>query len=66
MQKNPRGMAVIINNMTFQRSANADNREGSDVDATSLEQLFQKFFFETLVVNDQTADVRSIFRVLYI
>lgn len=55
MNKNPRGVAVIINNREFLRSSGMQNypRNGTDVDRDKLKSLFQKLLFDVRVYDNQ-------------
>lgn len=46
------GIAVVINNIEFQRDLNLPDRKGSDVDASSLFQRFQELGFDSDLLND--------------
>ena len=57
MKRNPRGLAVIINNMNFSpnikyTTKSLDRREGSEEDVRKLEKLFNDLFFEVYVHED--------------
>ena len=57
MRSNPyKGKAFIINNKIFKASSGMEKypRNGTDVDAEELYQLFQSFGFETKVYHNQT------------
>ncbi|RMX57946.1 hypothetical protein pdam_00024050 [Pocillopora damicornis] len=50
MNKNPRGLCVIVNNVDFQ---NKDlNRPGADIDERSLQLLFKTLLFEVIIRRD--------------
>ena len=52
MNKNPRGLCVIVNNVDFQ---NKDlNRPGADIDERSLQLLFKTLLFEVIIRRDLT------------
>ncbi|XP_066029289.1 uncharacterized protein [Pocillopora verrucosa] len=52
MNKNPRGLCVIVNNVDFQ---NKDlNRPGADKDERSLQLLFKTLLFEVIIRRDLT------------
>ncbi|VDI40418.1 caspase 7 [Mytilus galloprovincialis] len=48
------GIAVIINNIIFDKRLNLGDRKGSDVDASSLLQRFLEFGFDSDLLNDVT------------
>ncbi|XP_076097346.1 caspase-3-like [Mytilus galloprovincialis] len=50
------GIAVVINNITFNPKLKLGDREGSDVDASSLFQRFMELGFDTDMLNDVTKD----------
>ncbi|XP_046575682.1 caspase-3-like isoform X2 [Haliotis rubra] len=61
MQKNPRGRLLIINNVNFSSARNKkqlplDDRQGSDVDATSVDMLFEKLSFKTVTKTNLTKE----------
>lgn len=61
----PRGIAVIINNKTFQEKTRQTSRGGTDLDRDALKKLFQKLLFKVEVHNDKTtAEIMEIVRKL--
>ena len=52
MDKNPRGVAIIINNKDFQPSTDLSTRDGTDVDRDNLERVFKKLLFTVVVRNN--------------
>lgn len=48
------GIAVVINNISFDPRLNLGDRKGSDVDASSLFQRFQELGFDSDLLNDAT------------
>jgi len=57
MRNRIRGKVFIINNETFETKTKMTFREGSDVDAKNLENLFKQLQFEVVKEKDQTAQV---------
>ena len=55
MAHQPRGIAVIINNKTFQEKTRQMSREGTDLDRDALKKLFHKLLFKLEVHNNKTA-----------
>ena len=64
MSDKPRGRAVIINNKNFWDEK--QDREGTDCDKKKLEELFTKLFFDTIIYDDLSAEVRTIQYVLFL
>ncbi|XP_046335677.2 caspase-2-like [Haliotis rufescens] len=60
MQRNPRGMVLIISNEDFsQARANKeklDDRKGSETDTTSLDVLFKQMHFQTIIYKNETKE----------
>ncbi|XP_067658661.1 caspase-3-like [Haliotis asinina] len=61
MQKNPRGRVLIINNEDFSTARNEkemelEDRQGSHVDATSLDMLFDQLSFTTVLEKNLTKE----------
>ena len=52
MKSNPRGIGIIVNNKIF--TCGMKNREGTDKDATALQQLFTHLGFYTNCYSDLT------------
>ncbi|NP_001188010.1 caspase-3b isoform X1 [Ictalurus punctatus] len=48
------GKCVIINNKNFTKSTGMTERNGTDVDAAKILQVFQKLGFKTMIQNDQS------------
>ena len=61
-----RGHALIIANSFFYTEAFLSSRTGSDVDTVRISTLFKSLGFETRVVHDYTAEVGSIYCVIYL
>lgn len=60
MKSYPRGICTIINNKVFR---NMNEREGTDADATALQQLFTHFGFYTSRYNNLTGNqMRRLFK----
>ena len=60
MKSSPRGYGIIVNNKIF--TCGFKNREGTDKDATALQQLFTHLGFSTNCYNDLTGNqLRRIF-----
>ena len=60
MKSYPRGICIIINNKVFR---NMNEREGTDADATALQQLFTHFGFYTSRYNNLTGNqMRRLFK----
>ncbi|XP_066019510.1 caspase-3-like isoform X1 [Pocillopora verrucosa] len=55
MAHQPRGIAVIINNKTFQEKTRQMSREGTDLDRDALKKLFHKLLFKLEVHNNKTS-----------
>ena len=61
MAKEPRGIAVIINNKTFKEPTGQKVREGTDKDRDALKKLFEKLLFKPEVHNNKTsAEIQEI------
>ena len=56
MTKKPSGLALIINNKHFDSKCCKKPREGTDVDAANLKQVFTYLGFITEVLHDQDTD----------
>ncbi|XP_046547505.1 caspase-2-like [Haliotis rubra] len=62
MQKQPRGLVLIISNEDFsqarknEEAKNLEDRKGSETDATSLDVLFQQLHFKTVIHKNQTKE----------
>ena len=54
MKSNPRGLGIIVNNKFF--TCDMPDREGTDKDATALQQLFTHLGFYTNRYNDLTGN----------
>ncbi|XP_037531026.1 caspase-3b [Nematolebias whitei] len=50
------GTCLIINNKNFHRSTKMDFREGTDVDATSVQKTFKRLGYKISVFNDQSVE----------
>ncbi|XP_067658695.1 caspase-2-like [Haliotis asinina] len=62
IQKQPRGLALIISNEDFSQARqnveakNLEDRKGSETDATSLDVLFQQLHFQTVIHKNKTKE----------
>ncbi|CAE1150942.1 CASP8 [Acanthosepion pharaonis] len=62
MTSKPRGICLIINNVTFKNSEYKE-RKGSDVDKDTLKKVFERFYFKVIVVeNLEKAEMEKNFK----
>ncbi|XP_072350527.1 caspase-2-like, partial [Scyliorhinus torazame] len=57
MQSSPRGLAIILSNVTFGGVRDLVDREGGEIDQLVLSQLFKDLGFSILSLHNQSAEV---------
>ncbi|ESP04575.1 hypothetical protein LOTGIDRAFT_58191, partial [Lottia gigantea] len=61
MTSNPRGFCVVVNNKNFNEGTKLEDRDGTEEDVISLQNLFKQLYFTVDIHNNQTAEeIKSI------